>query len=84
LYQAVRVNRVGGLGATLGSQLGQPGSVRIDIPVRHVECSAIGLADLTDWLEYRPELEKAVKSRDISGINPERFFPDDDFVAAVE
>ena len=36
------------------------------------------------WLEYRPELEKAVKSRDISGINPERFFPDDDFVAAVE
>jgi hypothetical protein len=36
------------------------------------------------WLRYRPELEKAVKSRDLSGINPERFFPEDDFVAAVE
>jgi len=36
------------------------------------------------WFEYRPELAKAVKSRDISGINPERFFPDDDFVATVE
>lgn len=35
------------------------------------------------WLEYRPELEKAVKSRNISGIDPERFFPDDDFAAAV-
>ncbi len=36
------------------------------------------------WRDYRPELEKAVKSRDLSQINPERFFPEDDFVAAVE
>lgn len=35
------------------------------------------------WLEYCPELEKAVKSRDISGINPEKFFLEDDFAAAV-
>ena len=41
-----------GLGATLGSQLGQPGSLLIDVPVRHVECSAIGLADLTDWTQF--------------------------------
>jgi hypothetical protein len=38
----------------------------------------------SSWLGYRPELEKAVKSGDISQIDPERFFPDDDFVAAVE
>jgi hypothetical protein len=36
------------------------------------------------WRDYRPELEKAVKSGDLSQINPERFFPEDDFVAAVE
>lgn len=52
MYQTVPTNRVDGLGATLGSQLGQPGSVLIDVPVRHVECSAIGLADLTDWTQF--------------------------------
>ena len=52
MYQAVRVNHVGRLGATLGSQLGQPGSLLIDVPVRHVECSAIGLADLTDFTQF--------------------------------
>jgi hypothetical protein len=36
------------------------------------------------WRDYRSELEKAAKSRDLSQINPERFFPEDDFVAAVE
>jgi hypothetical protein len=36
------------------------------------------------WLGDRPELEKAVKSRDVSQINPEKFFPEDDFVASVE
>jgi hypothetical protein len=38
----------------------------------------------SSWLEYRPELEKAVKSGNISQIDPEKFFPDDDFVAAAE
>jgi hypothetical protein len=36
------------------------------------------------WRDYRPELEKAMKSMDLSQINPERFFPEDDFVAAIE
>ena len=36
------------------------------------------------WLIYRKELEKAVISRNISGIHPDKFFPDDDFVAAVQ
>lgn len=52
MYQTVRTSRVGGLGATLGSQLGQPGSVQIGVPVHHVECSVIGLADLTDWTPF--------------------------------
>ena len=52
MYQAVRNDRVDVLGATLGSQLGQPGSVLVDVPVRHVECSAIGLADLIDWTQF--------------------------------
>lgn len=52
MYQTVRVNHVGRLGATLGSQLGQPGSLLIDVPMRHVECSAIGLADLTDFTQF--------------------------------
>ncbi len=47
------------------------------------EASPVRLPWVFPWLEYRPELEKAVKSRDISGIDPERFFPDDDFSAAV-
>jgi hypothetical protein len=36
------------------------------------------------WRDYRQELEKATKSRDLSQIDPEKFFPEDDFVAAVE
>lgn len=51
-YQTICINRMSGFGATLGSQLGQPGSVLIDVPVRHVECSAIGLADLRDWTRF--------------------------------
>ena len=30
------------------------------------------------------ELDNAVKSLDLSQSNPERFFPEDDFVAAVQ
>lgn len=48
MYQTVYIDRIAGLGAPLG----QPGSVRIDVPVRHVECSTIGLADLTDWTQF--------------------------------
>jgi hypothetical protein len=36
------------------------------------------------WRDYSQELEKSVKSLDLSQSNPERFFPEDDFVAAVE
>jgi len=36
------------------------------------------------WREYSQELEKSMKSLDLSPSNPERFFPEDDFVAAVE
>jgi len=36
------------------------------------------------WRDYGQELEKSVKSLDLSQSNPERFFPEDDFVAAVE
>lgn len=52
MYQAIRIKHVDGLGATLGSHLGQPGSVLIEVPVRQVECSAIGLADLSDWTQF--------------------------------
>jgi hypothetical protein len=36
------------------------------------------------WRDYSQELEKSVKSLDLSQSNPERFFTEDDFVAAVE
>ncbi len=36
------------------------------------------------WREYSQELEKSMKSLDLSQSNPERFFPEDDFMAAVE
>ena len=36
------------------------------------------------WHNYSQALDNAVKSLDLSQSNPERFFPEDDFVAAVQ
>ena len=35
-------------------------------------------------LAYREKLSEAIRSRDLSAIHPAEFFPEDDFVAAVE
>jgi hypothetical protein len=51
--------------------------------VRIVETNA-SLPFTSEANTYRGELEKAILSRDLSALDPADFFPEDDFVAAVE
>jgi hypothetical protein len=49
MYQIAQRRRVRQLGFAPGTQLGQPGTVWREVPIRHVRCSAAGLAELLAW-----------------------------------